>query len=100
MMEYRYMRKAAPSADEDRTLRGRAWVYGSPTQIGRGPAGFRETIRTGAGKKSVNDGDIVLLDNHQTHQPLARMSAGTLELKDGPNGGDWVANPADTSYAR
>jgi HK97 family phage prohead protease len=99
MMEYRYMRKAAPSADEDRTLRGRAWVYGSPTQIGRGPAGFRETIRTGAGKKSVNDGDIVLLDNHQTHQPLARMSAGTLELKDGPNGGDWVANPADTSYA-
>jgi HK97 family phage prohead protease len=98
-MEYRYMRKAAPSAGEDRTLTGRAWVYGSPTQIGRGPAGFRETIKTGAGRKSINDGDIVLLDNHQTHQPLARMSAGTLELKDGQNGGDWVATPADTSYA-
>jgi HK97 family phage prohead protease len=98
-MEYRYMRKAAPSAGEDRSLSGRAWVYGSPTQIGRGPAGFRETIKAGAGKKSVNDGDIVLLDNHQSHQPLARMSAGTLELKDGSNGGDWTATAVDTSYA-
>jgi HK97 family phage prohead protease len=99
-IEYRYMRKAAPRADGKDTLEGRAWVYGSATQIGKGPAGFQETIRAGAGKKSVNDGDIVLLDNHQHHQPLARMSAGTLELRDGPNGGDWVATPADTSYAK
>lgn len=100
MIEYRYMRKAAPGADDSGTLQGRAWVYGSPTMIGRGPAGFKETIRAGAGKKSINDGDIVLLDNHEHRLPLARMSAGTLELREGPNGGDWVATPAQTSYAK
>lgn len=99
-MEYRYMRKTAPEAGDDNTLRGRAWVYGSSAMIGKGPYGFKETIRSGAGKKSVNDGDIVLLDNHEHRLPLARMSAGTLELNDGPNGGDWVATAADTSYAK
>jgi HK97 family phage prohead protease len=98
-IEYRYMRKAAPEASDDNILRGRAWVYGSPTTIGKGPYGFREVIRSGAGRKSVNDGDIVLLDNHEHRLPLARMSAGTLELKDGINGGDWEARVADTSYA-
>lgn len=97
-IEYRYMRKAAPDAKDDHTLEGRAWVYGSSTMIGKAPYGFKEVIRSGAGKKSVNDGDIVLLDNHEHRLPLARMSAGTLELKDGPNGGDWVAKTADTSY--
>lgn len=99
-IEYRYMRKAAPGADESGRLEGRAWVYGSSTMIGKAPYGFREIIRAGAGRKSVNDGDIVLLDNHEHRLPLARMSAGTLEMKDGPNGGDWTATPADTSYAK
>jgi HK97 family phage prohead protease len=99
-VEYRYMRRAAPEAGDDNSLHGRAWPYGSPTMIGKGPYGFREVIKTGAGKKSINDGDIVLLDNHQTHQPLARMSAGTLVLTDGSNGGDWNAKVTDTSYAR
>jgi HK97 family phage prohead protease len=99
-MEYRYMRKAAPTVDDNGNLTGRAWPYGSETRIGSGPYGFTEKIRTGAGKKSINDGDIVLLDNHETRLPLARMSANTLQMRDGTQGGDWVAQPADTSYAR
>lgn len=99
-IEYRYMRKAAPDVREDGTLHGRAWPYNSTTMIGKLPYGFRETILPGAGKKSINDGDIVLLDNHEHRLPLARMSAGTLEMKDGSDGGDWVATPANTSYAK
>ena len=99
-IEYRYMRKAAPGVDESGKLTGRAWPYGSWTQIGKAPWGFQEKIRSGAGKKSINDGDIVLLDNHDTRLPLARMSAGTLVMRDGKNGGDWEAQTTDTSYAQ
>lgn len=98
-MEYRYLRKAAPGVEDDGTLTGRAWPYGAETQIGSGPYGFTEVVRRGAGKKSIKDGDIVLLDNHDTRLPLARMSAGTLQMTDGPNGGDWRAQPVDTTYA-
>lgn len=99
-MEYRYLRKAAPEVGDDGTLTGRAWPYGAETQIGSGPYGFREVIRQRAGKKSINDGDIVLLDNHDTRLPLARMSAGTLVMRDSAEGGEWRATPADTTYAQ
>ena len=99
-MEYRYLRKAAPDVADDGTLTGRAWPYGAETQIGSGPFGFREKIRKGAGKKSINDGDIVLLDNHDTRLPLARMSAGTLTMSDSAGGGEWRAKPVDTTYAQ
>jgi HK97 family phage prohead protease len=99
-IEYRYIRKAPPGVTEDGKLEGRAWPYNSVTMIGKEPWGFKEKIRAGAGKKSINDGDIVLLDNHDTAKPLARMSAGTLEMKDTKNGGDWEAQTTDTSYAQ
>lgn len=99
-IEYRFMRKAAPTVRDDGKLHGRAWPYNSWTQIGKGPYGFREKINLGAGKKSINDGDIVLLDNHDTRLPLARMSAGTLTMRDTNGGGEWEATPNDTTYAQ
>jgi len=97
-MEYRYIKRAAPTVGDDGKLHGRAWPYGKRTQIGSGPYGFTEHIRRGAGRKSINDGDIVLLDNHETRLPLARMSAGSLTMADGPQGGDWEAQIVDTTY--
>lgn len=99
-MEYRYLRKAQPDVTDEGKLHGRAWPYNSWTQIGKAPWGFKEKLREGAGKKSINDGDIVLLDNHDTRLPLARMSAGTLEMRDSKSGGDWEASVTDTSYAQ
>ncbi|MGH9918419.1 MAG: HK97 family phage prohead protease, partial [Nitrososphaerales archaeon] len=40
------------------------------------------------------------LDNHDHSKPLARQSAGTLTLRNGGEGLDWDATPADTSYGR
>jgi len=97
-MEYRFMRKATPDVRDDGKLTGRAWPYGSWTQIGKGQYGFRERIKLGAGKKSINDGDIVLLDNHETRLPLARMSAGTLVMRDSSGGGEWEADIVRTTY--
>jgi HK97 family phage prohead protease len=101
-MEYRYQRKAAPTVDDEGNLHGRAIPYGVWTVIGdlkRG--GFRERIMPGAATKSVSEGDLVLLDNHETRLPLARMSAGTLVVRDGKSGFDWTTRDlVDTTYAQ
>jgi HK97 family phage prohead protease len=99
-VEYRYLKRSAPNVADGGKIHGRAWPYNSWTQIGKGPYGFREKVNPGAGTKSINDGDIVLLDNHESRLPLARMSAGTLEMRDGAAGGDWEATLANTTYAR
>lgn len=97
--EYRTVTRAIAAADDGK-LSGRAAPFNSTTTIGGGSWAFRETIAPGAFKKSLNDGDVVLLDNHDSAKPLARKSAGTLDLAEGDKGLDWSATPADTSYAR
>lgn len=100
-IEIRYQRKSQPGVDDSGRLTGRAIPYNSWTTIGDPKNyGFREKVNPSAAKKSVNDGDIVLLDNHETRLPLARMSAGTLELRNGGSALDWDAVPADTTYAQ
>lgn len=98
-MERRYLRKSAPDVSESGALNGRAIAYDQWTMIGKAPWGFREKVNPKAINKTVNDGDMVLLDNHDSGKPLARQSAGTLVLRNG-DGLDWDANPPDTTYAQ
>jgi HK97 family phage prohead protease len=93
-------RAARPTVGDDNKLSGRAAPFNSPTMIGTDERGFREQIAPGAFNKSIQDGDVVLLNNHNPSQPLARQSAGTLELHAGTQGLDWRASASDTSYAR
>lgn len=99
-MELRYVRKAPPVVSDDGQLTGRAIAYDQWTMIGSKPWGFREKVNSKAANKTVNDGDMVLLDNHDTAKPLARQSAGTLILRNDGDGLDWDANPPDTTYAQ
>ena len=96
-------RAARPQVDEaDNRLSGRAAAFNSKTIIGpKVPGvGFREWINPKAFNKTLQDGDQVLLDNHDAHRPLARRSAGSLEVHSGSAGVDWRAVTANTSYAR
>lgn len=99
-IEYRTQRKAAPNLTDEGKLTGRAAPFDSQTMIGSKPWGFREKINASAFSKSIKDGDVVLLDNHDSAKPIARMSAGTLDLREGPEGLDWDATPVDTTYAQ
>lgn len=99
-IEYRYTRAQAPAAAGDGKLTGLAAPFGQVAMIGEAPWGFRETIAAGAFRKALNDGDTVLLDNHDPARPIARRSAGTLELRETGRGLEYVATPANTSYGR
>lgn len=89
-------RAAKPSAGADRKLSGQAAPFMSQTLIG---GAFREQIDPKSWNKTLADGDQVLLDNHNSAKPLARRSAGTLELHAGHGGVQWAAKAANTSYA-
>ena len=95
-IEYRYERSGAPKL-EDGSLSGRAAPFNKQAMIGKKPWGFREQISSGAFSKSIKDGDIVLLDNHDSARPISRQSAGTLKLAETKGGLDWDAVPANTT---
>lgn len=81
-------------------LSGVAIRFASPTQIGDPSWGFREEFAAGAFTKTIQERDVVLLDNHDQGKPIARKSAGTLRLDQGADALRWDADPVDTSYAR
>ena len=96
-----FTRDAAPKLDDSGKMHGKAAPFNSPTMIGNPKrGGFREKIHPGAFDKTVSDGDIVLLDNHNTAHPIARMSAGTLRVEKRDDGAYWDADPVDTTYSR
>lgn len=99
-MEHRYVRKSAPGTTDDGKLDLRVAPFDSPTVIGGGQHGFREKIAKGAFAKSLRDGDVVLLDNHDSAKPLARTSAGTLTLHESGTHLQGSATVAKTSYAQ
>jgi HK97 family phage prohead protease len=92
-------RAARPTVGSDNKLSGRAAPFNSKTLIGTEQRGFREWINPKAFNKTIQDGDQVLLDNHDPKRPLARRSAGSLELHAGAQGLDWRAVASNTSYA-
>lgn len=101
-MERRFQRKSAPTVSSSGNLNGRAIAYDQWTMIGkRERGGFREKVNPKALTKTIADGDMVLLDNHDAAKPLARKSAGTLLLRNTGHGLDWdTQNLADTTYAQ
>jgi hypothetical protein len=85
---------------EDGKLSGVAIRFNSPTQIGDPSWGFREHFAPGSLTKTLQERDVVLLDNHDQAKPIARKSAGTLRTQATDGELSWDADPVDTSYAR
>lgn len=64
--------------------------------------GFFEVIERGAFRSSIADGatDVMLLWMHDHAQPLARQSAGNLEVRETPEGVRFAATLPNTTLAR
>ena len=100
MIEYR---TALGSAEESEgTVNGLVTPFNVKTVIGDLRSdGFKEDIAPGAFKKTLQERDIVFLWNHNKDMPLARTSAGNLDLREDPSAGLRAsATPVDTSYAQ
>lgn len=104
-MEYRAFRAESVASDGDGKLVFLVTPFGKETTIGdlkRG--GFREEVGKGCFVKTLQEGDPLMVYQHDLSRPLARKSAGNLDLAegelDGHEGLVGHADPADTSYAR
>ncbi len=62
--------------------------------------GFREKIASGAFTKTINEGDIRALFNHDPNFVLGRNKAGTLTLEEDKKGLKVSIEPPDTQWAR
>ena len=108
MIEYREYRgeQIGLDASDPDTLHGLVTPFGVETVIGdlkRG--GFHESVEPGAFAKTLQERDVVLIHNHDTAMPLARMSVpsgdGSLSLREDPSAGlRAVAKPVPTSYGK
>lgn len=78
-------------------ISGYAAVFNSESE---NLGGFIETIEPGAFADSLRNDDIVLLNGHDSKQPLARVSAGNLELSEDAAGLKFSALLPDTAGAR
>lgn len=87
----------AETEGETRKISGYASVFNSFSE----PIGgmFREIVRPGAFRKTISEGDQVLLWSHDTAKPLARKSAGTLNLSEDERGLKFEAKMNGTSWA-
>lgn len=96
-VELAEMRVDAAEAADERSIRGYAAVFDAMSQ----PLyGFREIIRKGAFKKTIKDGDIRALWNHDPNYVLGRKSARTLRLEEDDKGLLSRIFPPDTQWAR
>lgn len=79
---------------EDRTVSGHAAVFDEEADIGS----FVEEVAPGAFRDALNraGADVLLLWSHDAAQPLARQSAGTLELSEDGRGLRFEARLART----
>ena len=78
-------------------IRGHAAVFDSQSE---NLGGFVEIIAPGAFTESLAQDDVVLLNGHDSRQPLARMSAGNLTLREDDKGLFFEADLPDTSGGR
>jgi len=98
--EYRHLQgevRAVEEGDEPR-ISGYAAVFNKLSQ----PLsfGFRERIRPGAFTKTIKDGDIRALFNHDPNYVLGRTKAGTLELREDDNGLAFDIHAPDEPWVR
>lgn len=104
MIEYRNGSGTASASDG--VLNGLVTPFNVWTTIGdvkRG--GFKERIAPGTFSKTLQERDVVLVNSHNTGQPMARTSVkdgpGSLALTEDSSAGLRArAVPVDTSYAR
>lgn len=83
--------------DEKRTLTGYAAVYNSDTRIGDY---FIERIAPGAFDKSIRDGDVRALIDHDTGRVIGRSKSGTLRLASDSRGLKVEIDVPDTADGR
>lgn len=81
---------------DERTVSGTAVVYG---QLSEDFGGWREKIAPGA-FQNLRSTDLLLLNNHDTSQVLARSSANTLTVQDTASGLQFSASLGNESFAQ
>lgn len=74
--------RASDAGTGDLVIEGYASVFDQQIDFGW----FKEVVRKGAFTKTLSERDQVALWDHETSMPLARKSAGTLELKEDDHG--------------
>ena len=80
---------------------GVAARYDSPTKIGTRVGKFIERIMRGAFSRAINEQhDVAFLINHDDNRLMARVSSGTLRLRDSDEGLAFDADFPDTEDAR
>lgn len=84
-------------ADNEPVLVGYAVKWDSPTTIG---GQFQEAFTRGAFSKSLVDGDVRALIDHNTSQVLGRTKSGTLKLEEDDVGLRVTISPPDTTTAQ
>ena len=98
-MERRYTAGAIEVRAEDKdglTISGHASVFDTPYEL----YGFREQVSPGAFKKSIKEGDVVALWNHDPSVVLGRKKSGTLRLSEDKAGLFYEVDLPDTQAAR
>lgn len=78
------------------TISGHASIFDEPYDL----YGFREQVARGAFKKSVKEGDVAALWNHDPNTVLGRKRAGTLRLVEDDVGLAYEVDLPDTQAAR
>lgn len=71
-------------------------MFDSPTDLGP----FFEVVRPGAFTRSLKDGDILALYDHERRSVLGRLSAGTLRLREDARGLAFELDLPDTTVGR
>lgn len=80
-------------------FKGHAAMFGKRTWIGPKRWGFFEQVGKGAFTKTLDEGDVRFLINHDPNLLLARNKAGTLRLDEDDKGLAVDADMAPVSYA-
>jgi len=88
------------TADGSQIIEGHASVFDSWSETLGGIFPFKEKVRAGAFKKSIEKDDIRALFNHDPNYVLGRNKSGTLELREDEHGLFVKIQPPDTSWAK
>ena len=88
------------TADGNQVIEGHASVFDSWSETLGGIFPFKEKVRAGAFKKSIEKDDIRALFNHDPNYVLGRNKSGTLELREDEHGLFVKIQPPDTSWAK
>lgn len=79
------------------TITGYAAVFDTPSlQIGD----FQEVVKVGAFRRSIQEGDVRALFNHDPNFVIGRTRSGTLALQEDQHGLAIRATPPETTWAR